>query len=261
MLFLATRAPYSTATYIILVVLGLLVAIGPALAQEEGQDLPEEAAKSQPEAEVASGAEPVVEGEENSGWFRIDTDSLQTQFWFGASHHIGGLEIASDIYVVGSFAELDVGPTFSVGNLAITPMVGMGVDFSEGGGATLVAPQLFTILDASRFYLESWVQFFVSSPFADGAEDFGYTRDFALYKLSDAIHLGPQVEMSYRLRGGFDDTTMSEAPRGLTSMPLGGRVNLSYGAKNTLGIFLARETRPAADGRRVSGRFTFVRNW
>ena len=65
-----------------------------------------------------------VDGEEEeeggtSGWFRIDTDGLQTQFWVGATHSVGSFDIASDIYVVGSFAEFDIGPSFSIGNLAL----------------------------------------------------------------------------------------------------------------------------------------------
>ena len=64
-------------------------------AHEAGEEMAEE--------EEASGV---------SGWFRTDTDSLGTQIWVGASHSpsfLGGLSLDTDIYVVDTFGELDVG--------------------------------------------------------------------------------------------------------------------------------------------------------
>ena len=60
------------------------------------------------------GEEMEVEEEESgvSGWFRTDTDSLGTQIWVGASHSpsfLGSLSLDTDIYVVDTFGELDIG--------------------------------------------------------------------------------------------------------------------------------------------------------
>lgn len=222
-----------------------------AAAEEEG---------SAPIEPVIADELPPAEGEEEaggtSGWFRVDTDALETQFWVGATHSLGSVDIASDIYVVGSFAEFDIGPSFSFGNLALTPMVGLGFDFSTTDVSSLIAPQLFTIYDAEKLYFESWIQVFVNSIFTEGAEDSFYTRNFLLYKLADEIAVGPQAELTYRIN---EEDMMFE--RATTSLPVGGRVNLGYGAKNTLGIFLGYETKATDGADGVAGRFTFVRSW
>jgi hypothetical protein len=63
------------------------------------------------------------------GGFRFDVDSLGPQFWFGATHEVGGLALASDIYVDDFFAELDLGVALTFGNLTLTPMAGIGFNF------------------------------------------------------------------------------------------------------------------------------------
>ena len=48
----------------------------------------------------------------------------------------------------------------------------------------------------------------------------------------------------------------------VTSLPVGGRVNIAYGEKNTLGIFLGYETESDGDlADAIAGRFTFIRAW
>lgn len=200
------------------------------------------------------------ESDEVSGWFRVDTDGLNTQFWFGATHAVGGIDIASDIYVEGAFAELDVGVALSFGDIALTPMIGIGFDFSSQDAASLIAPQLFTIFDKGAIYIESWIQVFINSPFADDGENSFYTRNFVLYKVSDQLSVGPQVELSYRFNEGMDsDGVMFESA--LTSLPIGARANVGYGKSNTLGIFLGYDTEKADGTDGVAGRFTFVRTW
>jgi hypothetical protein len=186
-----------------------------------------------------------------TGWFRVDTDALSTQLWFGATHPAGPIDIASNIYVVGSFAELDVGVTVELGPLSLTPMVGAGFDFAESALTTLVAPQLFTILDLPSVYAESWMQLFLSSPLASGGEDLGYLRAFALYKLHEWVALGPQAEVSYQ----FGEMS------GVTSLPIGGQVGVGYGKNNTLGIFLGYDPKAPSESDRIAGRFTFIRTW
>ncbi len=238
-----------------------VVAVAPAAYAET--EAAEEAPKTGEVTEAAPAPEAEEEESSTSGWFRVDTDSLQTQFWLGATHDFGGLAIASDIYVVGSFAEFDIGPSFSFGNLALTPMVGIGFDFENSNVSSLIAPQLFSIYDMEKLYFESWIQVFLLSPFEDGAEDDFYTRNFLLYKASDEIAVGPQVEVLYALNSEDGDGT-DENPgfeSGVVSLPVGGRVNLGYGKNNTLGIFLGYDLEGAEGSDKVAGRFTFVRTW
>lgn len=216
-----------------------------------------------------------------SGWFRTDTDSLGTQIWFGANHSIGGISIASDIYVVDTFGEFDLGLGITaVDNdsmsLSFTPMVGIGFDYASANGpSSLIAPQLFTILGAGPIYFESWIQGFFNTPFNEDGKavnheikddgsvehmvedepivDSFYTRDFVLYSINDTIAIGPQVEATIEL--GDDG--------GLSSLVVGGRINLGYGENNTLGIFVGYETQLEEDSEDtgLTGRMTFVRTW
>jgi hypothetical protein len=187
------------------------------------------------------------------GYMRVDTDALGTQFWFGATHRLGNVEVSSDIYLTGTTGEFDIGPSFAVGPVTLLPMVGIVFDYGTMSVTTLVAPQLFTTLDLgdSGLYFESWMQFFLSSPFDAEGEDSFYTRDFLLYSLSDIISIGPQMEATVALGD----------EQGLTGLAIGGRVNLGYGANNTLGIFLGYETQKAKDSDGITGRMTFVRSW
>lgn len=207
-----------------------------------------------------AGEEMAMEEESGiSGWFRTDTDSLGTQIWFGASHSIGGISIASDIYVVDTFGEFDLGIGITAVeseemSLSFTPMVGIGFDYASANGpSSLIAPQLFTILDASPIYFESWIQGFFNSPFDEEATDSLYTRDFILYSLSDTVAIGPQVEATIDL--GDDG--------GLGSLVVGGRINLGYGENNTLGLFVGFETQLEDDSEDtgLTGRMTFMRTW
>ena len=201
-------------------------------------------------------AAPTEAAEEDSGptaWFRIDNDALGTQLWAGATNNVGGLDIATDIYVVGTGGEFDIGPSFSIGDLALLPMVGLAVDWGAEELATLVVPQLFTIYDGP-IYFESWIQGFLSSPFDyAGGGDFLYTRDFVLLKLTDDFQLGPQIEASIALNDAAGD--------GLYSLPIGGRIN--YNARgdwdSLIGIFAGVETQDDSQtGDNLAGRLTYL---
>ena len=216
-------------------------------AHEAGEEMAEE---------DASGA---------SGWFRTDTDSLGTQIWVGASHSpsfLGGLSLDTDIYVVGTFGELDLGlgiPVVDSDSLSLSflPMVGIGFDYeSANGPSSLIAPQLFTYLTAGSIYFESWIQGFFNSPF-DYADDSIYTRNFLLLSLNDTLSVGPQVEVTLDLTGGK-----------ISSIAPGLRANIGYGENNTLGIFVGFEAVPQEDDEGeeieqtgITGRMTFVRTW
>ena len=215
-------------------------------AHEMGEEMAEE---------EASGA---------SGWFRTDTDGLGTQIWVGASHSpsfLGGLSLDTDIYVVGTFGELDIGlgiPVVDSDSLSLSflPMVGIGFDYAAANGpSSLIAPQLFTYLTAGSIYFESWIQGFFNTPF-DYGDDSLYTRNFILYSLNDTIAIGPQVEVTIGVGGLADDYES-----GLSSMVVGGRANVGYGENNTLGVFVGFETKKGDDETGLTGRMTFVRSW
>ena len=209
-----------------------------------------------------AGQEMAEEESSTSGWFRTDTDSLGTQIWVGASHapeFLGGLSFDTDIYVVGTFGELDLGLGIPVVDsdslsLSLLPMVGIGFDYAAADGpSSLIAPQLFTYLTAGSIYFESWIQGFFNSPFDEEGADSLYTRDFILYSINDTVAIGPQVEATIDL--GDDG--------GLGSLVVGGRINLGYGENNTLGLFVGVETQLEEDSEDtgLTGRMTFVRSW
>ena len=262
--------------------LAIALYTGPLLAQEAPPPAPAEA----PAAEPAPAPEPVAEPaaaepapepapapaaeapapvEEEStappSWFRIDSDGFGVQLWAGATHDLGALQLATDIYVVGTVGEFDIGPAFSFadGAVALTPMVGVQFDWWQKRMVGVVAPQLFTIVNLDSIYFESWIQGFFYSPFTEGAEplDTLYTRDFLLYKVSDMFAIGPNIELNY----GFDAGE-------ITSLPVGGAAMVGYGTGNTLLLALGYETnedaRAAAGGsgdRAIFGRFTFIHNF
>ena len=186
----------------------------------------------------------------------MDTDAFETQIWFGASHRVGTLTLESNVYLAGSFAEIDVGPNFAVGSVSLTPQVGIGFDFAGGAVEALIAPQLYTIVDRSPFYFESWIQVSVFSLFDDAAADSVYTRNFFLYALAGQLAAGPQVEATWEIDDSSGDRSIS-----LVSLPIGGRVNLGYGKGNTLGVFLGYDTRAPDESDGLAGRVTFIREW
>ena len=211
-------------------------------------------------ADAHEAGEEMAEEEESSvsGWFRTDTDSLGTQIWVGASHSpsfLGGLSLDTDIYVVGTFGELDIGLGILVVDkdslsLSFLPMVGIGFDYAAPNGpSSLIAPQLFTYLTAGSIYFESWIQGFFNSPF-DYGDDSIYTRNFLLLSLNDTLSVGPQVEVTLDLTNG-----------GLGGLAPGLRANVGYGENNTLGVFVGFETQKEDEDTGITGRMTFVRSW
>lgn len=269
---------------------GQAAPVPPAPARQP--DAAAEAAVSPPAATTVTGAaqppvpaqeetappeEPVEPEDEGvAGWFRIDSDALSLQLWVGATHSLGPVDIATDVYVTsGAFGEFDIGPVFTFGPVSLTPMAGIGFDWSDRRTVTLIAPQLFSIVSAGPIYFESWIQLFFNSIFEEahtpGADTF-YTRNFLLLKLSEQFGIGPQMEATVALNDAAGD--------GLLSLPVGGQVGLGYGKNNTLGLFLGYETEEEArtfdrealdeDGAVLGsyehdhglvGRITFIRTW
>ena len=216
---------------------------------------------------VASAAAPAEEEESSSvpGWFRIDSDAVGLQLWAGATHSLGGVDIATDMYVTAgplglSYGEFDIGPAFTLldGGLIITPMVGISFSWMEKRTAAIV-PQLYFTGSFGPIYFESWWQMFLNKPFMETATNSLYSRNFLTYSISDHFALGPAIEPTFGMGDGQDT---------VISMPVGGIVKLNYGENNTFLGFLGYETnedaRAAAGGsgdRALAGRLTFVRNW
>lgn len=272
-------------------VVSLLALTGTALAQEPAAaEAPAESAAPPPDAaapaapaeaapapaeeapaasaEVASvevaPVEPAPAAEASSipGWFRIDSDGLGLQLWAGATHSVGGLDIATDMYVgydaaAGSYGEFDIGPAFTLadGQLVITPMIGLAVNWTAKRASAIV-PQLFFIGGFGPVYFESWWQFFIQKPFDDEATNFLYSRDFITVDVVEDFGIGVGAEPTFGIGDGQD---------AIVSLPVGGVAKLAYGEGATFFGFLGYETnedvRDAADGNGLAGRLTFVKNF
>lgn len=213
-------------------------------------------------------------------YFRIDHDyAFGLQLWAGATYPVGeNIGIATDIYLAENYpgllldsagavagtkqswwGEFDIGPAFTFGPLSVTPMVGLAFDWAAKRAVAINGPQLYTIVNLDKIYFESWIWTLLYSPFKDQVlNDYFHTRDWILYKLSGTVALGPQIELWTNLQNKL-------GPKGITSLPIGGHVDLAYGTGNTLGIFLGYEThkdaRELAGGKGAVGRLTFVHNF
>ena len=204
--------------------------------------------------------EPARAGEV-TGWFRIDADASGVQLWAGATHPLGGLSIASDIYVVGTLAEFDLGLTFTLSEgFLMTPMVGYTFDFGAQKSANLALPQLYTTYDASALYFESWIQVYFASPFDSAALDYLHTRDFLLYKLSDHVAAGLEIDANVALKNAPLKTNGDKAT--LFFLPIGPHVKLHYGGTSTLELFVGYDVAADDQGKdKLAGRFNFVQTW
>lgn len=222
---------------------------------------------------AAAEEEPAVEEDAGpSAWFRIDSDALGVQLWAGATNKVGPIDLATDIYVTGTNGEFDIGPAFSIGDLALLPMVGINFDWALQQPTVLVAPQLFTIWNGDApIYFESWIQGFLGSPFVEDAGNTLYTRDFLLFKATEDFHIGAQVEALI----GLNDAGKTAEGEALVSLPVGGRINYNaHGDWDSLiGLFIGYETQdkvqvegePDAmgnptfeDSKGIVGRFTYL---
>jgi hypothetical protein len=212
-------------------------------------------------------------GNDPSAWFRIDSDAYGVQLWAGATNKLGPIDLATDIYVVDTFGEFDIGPAFSFGDLALLPMVGIGFDWSQQQPSMLIAPQLFTIYNGDPpIYFESWIQGFLGSPFVEDSSNTLYTRDFLLFKATEDFHIGAQVEATI----GLNDAGKTADGDALVSLPVGLRVNYNArGAWDSLiGLFVGYETGETVqvdsgevddddlpifeDSKGIVGRFTYL---
>jgi hypothetical protein len=221
----------------------------PAATEAAPEAAPAEAAAPEAAAEEAPAALP--------GWFRIDSDGLGLQLWAGTTNTIGGMNIATDIYVTGYTGEFDIGPAFAMGDLALAPMLGVSFDWGAKELASIV-PQFYTIYNGDPIYFESWIQVFLNSPsdYAGGANN-AYTRDFMLFKATPDFRIGPALELNLAL----NDAAKGSADKTLTSLAIGpaAAYNTFGDWKGSILLFLGVETQDASKkGDNLVGRMTYV---
>ena len=197
-----------------------------------------------------------------SGWFQIDIDSLGTYFLVGASHPIGGVSIASNIYINDTnqkkyLGEFDLGVTFPViasddMSLALQPMVGIGFDYTGADGPYALYPQIFAFFNAPNIYFFHWTIGTVSTVFDDTTFNELYNRTFLTYSLNDTIAIGPQFESVFVFADNLDKPL---------KLNFGGRINIGYGKANILGLYVGYETKKEEDETGLMGRMNFTRFW
>jgi len=187
-----------------------------------------------------------------------------------------GIGLSSDIYIAEGapglyngavnswYGEFDLGPAFTFGPLSLTPMAGIAFDWGAKHVTALNAPQLYTILNTDKIYIESWLWTLLYSPFKEqAAPNQIHTRDWILYKLSGTLSIGPQFELWANLKHKSIMGVYNKA--GLTAMPIGGHIEIAYGTGNSLGLFVGydanKDGRDARGGNAAVGRFTFVHNF
>ena len=241
-------------------------ATAPAPAGET--TLPPPSEPTPPPAELPAAAPAPEEETFPAAWFRIDSDLGGLQLWAGATHMLSDtVGIATDMYVLGTVAggslqslgEFDIGPSFVVGSLYITPMLGLQVDWSNRRSAAFV-PQLYITGGPDPIYTELWVQNYEYNVFD---KTYGtntlYLRYFIDYKLGKYLAVGPEVEATLALN---DNAKASFGDNTLGSLPIGANIMLpNYGKGNNFFIFAGYETQDTPNDAHFAGRLTFVRNF
>ena len=206
-----------------------------------------------------------------SGWFQIDIDSLGSYFLIGASHPVGGISIASNIYVNekhdynhedGSHShrylgEFDLGVTVPVVSsdslsLALQPMVGIGFDYTGADGPHALYPQVFAFLNAPNLFFFHWSIGTIYTIFDDMRSNELYNRTYLTYSLNETIAIGPQVESVFVFADELDKPL---------KLNFGARLNINYGTANTLGLYFGYETKKGDDETGLTGRMNFTRFW
>ena len=192
-----------------------------------------------------------------TGWFQIDVDSLGTYFLVGASHPLsGGISFDSNIYVNNYLGEFDMGITFpAIANdsmaLLLTPMLGVGFDYTTADGPYALYPQIFAILPAGKIFGFHWTISTISSIFDDESINELYNRTYITYALNDTVAIGPQFESVLGL--GENGA--------LWALNFGARLNIGYGQSNELGLYVGYETKKGDDETGLTGRMNFTRRW
>jgi hypothetical protein len=194
---------------------------------------------------------------------RVEADREGSHFWLG-----GGVAVTSVWALVTHVralvpadvspedAELALGISARSAAVTITPMAGLAADLRGGELSALVAPQLYTTARHGPLRFESWIRTRLGSVFDRHGDDRFYTRNALLLAVGKVVAVGPQFELDYRLNQSLDRRSRVRV-RELREAPVGVRLDLGYGRRTTLGIFLGRDGTPAS-GPRVTGRLSLV---
>jgi len=226
-------------------------------------------------APAAAPAPAPAEEEETfpAAWFRIDSDGGLLQLWAGATHGITDtIGIASDMYVNSLFlGEFDIGPTFTLGPVIVTPMIGVQWDWAARRAAAIV-PQFYVVGGPDPIYAELWLQWYNYAAFKDpnpllsvSKQSYLYGRLFVDYEAGKYIALGPQLEWVLALNDAAKVLLPNETePTSLASLQVGGNVMLtSYGKNNSLIAYMGYEVQSpdVPTSRHWAGRLTFIHNF
>jgi hypothetical protein len=198
-----------------------------------------------------------------TGWFRIDSDISTLQLWAGATFPLSDtIGLATDIYVVGPYGEFDIGPSITLApGISILPMVGLNIDWSFRRAQSFV-PQLYAYVDTSSIYFEFWSQLFLQDMFVEGSLDYLHLRAFPLFKASDVIAIGLEIDANIALKNGPVDA-MSGDDIALIWLPIGPHIKMAAGASSTIELFVGYDLADEMvnGDRRFAGRFTFTQTF
>jgi hypothetical protein len=172
------------------------------------------------------------------GWIRADFDTQPEsgRGWLGVTFPFSRTTaLAVDVIASDTAAGLDVGPTFEIGALYLTPMVGAEYNY-DVEQAGLVGSLLWAFeAPPLPIYIESWTRATLRKPF-DGSNDLLWQIQ-VLGTLRSWLALGPEFDALY-------------APIG--QRRLGLRANVGLTENLVLGVFAGYEfdssARAAATG-------------
>lgn len=224
---------------------------------------------------------PVEDDPAVAGWFRVDSDLYGVQLWAGATFPLSDtVGLAMDTYVVGTYGELDIGPSITVADgVSILPMIGLNMTWSGQEAVTLV-PQFYVYADSSVVYFEFWSQLFLAGVFAeDGVDptDVLHLRAFPLFKASDWVAIGIEVDANIAVSNAPLNSDGDD--QAILWLPIGPHLKLAAGEASTIELFVgydvgAYEPAVDADGaavcsgfgscnkdKKLAGRFTFTQTF
>jgi len=213
-----------------------------------------------------------------AGWFRVDSDVGGLQLWAGATFPLSDtIGLATDIYVLdtfGSLGEFDIGPSITLApGISILPMVGLAINW-QLQRAVSVIPQFYAYVDTSSIYFEFWSQLFLSDMLHADSLDYLHLRAFPLYKVSDIIAIGVEIDANIAVANAPQTAEPGEDPEDVTLLwlPVGPHLKMNAGAASTIELFVGYDLGGneqynlgtyggPTEEHRFAGRFTFVQTF
>jgi hypothetical protein len=202
-----------------------------------------------------------------AGWFRVDSDIGGLQLWGGATFPLSDtIGLATDIYMVGTLGEFDIGPSITLGDgISILPMIGYAIDWSAQKSAAII-PQFYAYVDTSSVYFELWAQLFLLDMFAPEsapATDYLHLRAFPLFKASDLVAIGIEVDANIAVSNAPMTGPMMDEEQTLLWLPIGPHIKMNAGEASTIELFVGYDlaSEDLNGDRRFAGRFTFVQTF